>query len=222
MISPGPRGRGSEVATGSDGLDRRLDGRRIGDRCPNVIGPVPRRRRPRAARRRPRASSVQSRTRRRPRQDGRVIDQFAAGGTRGARGRHRDDRGRQSSARPRPRQTTTPTSRTGCHEGRRAQRRPLERARGLAALGRRRSPTGCEAAGHEVVRGADRPRRALDADGGAVDARARRRACSAPTSPSRSCTGPSARTAPSRACSSASTSPTSAPTSSPRRSAWTS
>ena len=48
-------------------------------------------------------------------------------------------------------------------EGRGDPRRALLRARGLAALRRRRSPPACATAGHEVARGADRARRALDA-----------------------------------------------------------
>ena len=70
---------------------------------------------------------------------------------------------------------------------------------------------GLRAAGHETVDVVIEPDGRWLAEGAEVDLRAAAAACSAATSPSRSCTGRSARTGPCRGCSSASTSPTSAP-----------
>ena len=81
---------------------------------------------------------------------------------------------------------------------------------------------GLREAGHEVVEVLiERDGRWTRERRGGRDAR-RPAACSAATSPSRSCTGPSARTARSRGCSSRSTSPTRARACSPRRWRWTS
>ena len=77
------------------------------------------------------------------------------------------------------------------------------------------------AAGHEVLPVTIERSGAWTHDGEALALSPRRRACSAPTPCSPSCTGRSARTAPSRACSSCSTCPTSAPACSPPRCAWT-
>ena len=149
-----------------------------------------------------------------PSQVGRVIDQFPPPGSRAGTGRDGDDHGRQARRRKRRRRGRR-------NEGRGPRRRPLLRARRLAAL-RRRGGAGAARGGARDDRGDDRPRGRLERRRRHGRAGPRRAGCSAPTRSSRPCTAPSARTAASRGCSSGSTSPTSAPTSSPRRSAWTS
>ena len=96
------------------------------------------------------------------------------------------------------------------HEGRGTGRRALLRARGVAGSAARRCARACAQAGHEVVDVLARPRRRLVARRRGGRAARRAAGCSAPTSSSRCCTGRSARTAPSRGCSSCSTCPTSA------------
>ena len=155
-----------------------------------------------------------------------MIDQFPAPGSSAAQGQHGDDLRRQlhraDSAPDHDDDADRPDAAERLSAGRGPLGRPLQRARGLAALGRLGRRRGCSEAGHEVVAVLiDRDGRwTCDGRGGAPGAR--RRPARAATSPSRSCTARSARTARCRACSSASTSPTWAPTSSPRRSAWTS
>ena len=116
---------------------------------------------------------------------------------------------------------------------RRPNRKPARRMRVAVLSGGRSSEhdvslrsgeavaRGLEEAGHEAVRVTISREGAWSCDGAPVELAAAG-ACWTPTSPSPPCTAPSARTAASRACSSGSTFPTSAPTSSPRRSAWTS
>ena len=81
---------------------------------------------------------------------------------------------------------------------------------------------GLREAGHETVEVTIEPRRALDRRGRAGRVRPGRGPARAATRSSLSLHGPAGRTAASRGCSRCSTSPTPAPTSSPRRSAWTS
>ena len=108
-----------------------------------------------------------------------------------------DARGRR---RPRRRRRPTRTRR----EGRRPRRRPLVRARRLAdaAAGRRRRRWPTPATTSATSRSA---RRHLGARRRGARAARRAAGCSAPMSPSRCCTGRSARTARCRACSSSST-----------------
>ena len=94
------------------------------------------------------------------------------------------------------------------------------RARGVDRVG----GLGGGRAGARRARGAtdrDRPRRRVARGSGPYSRSAPGGASRAPTSCSRCCTGRSARTAPCRACSSASTCRTSAPACSRRRCAWT-
>ena len=113
-----------------------------------------------------------------------------------------------------------PPARPRRREGRGPGGRPLVRARGVACQ-RGHGPRRAGRGRPRGPRGHPGPRRHLVAGGGGARRCGPVAACSAPMSSSRSCTARGARTAPSRGCSSCSTSPTSAPACWPARRAWT-
>ena len=146
-----------------------------------------------------------------------MVDQSPDGGRGRRRGQHRGDlrgglRGHRHARSPR---------RRPLREGRGAGRRALQRAPGLARVGRvgpRRPGRG----GPRARGGAARARRPLDERGPRRWRSSRAAGCSAPTWRSRCCTARSARTAPCRGCWSCSTCPTWGPAWRRRRWRWTS
>ena len=218
--TPAPGSRSATASrSSSPRASQKVDGAERGRRSALRRGLDPAGRRASRSRSTAKTTSIQP-------QDGRVTDQFPAPGRqRGERADRGDDLRRR-----------TLTADRADHPDRRRPTRPTHadesrgphRAGAPASMRSRCAPgaavaAGLREAGHEVIEvliARDGRRGAAARRAGRAGAR--RRACSASTSPSRSSTAPSARTARSRACSSASTSPTSAPTCSPRRSAWTS
>ncbi len=160
-----------------------------------------------------------------PNEDGQVLDQSPSAGTRLPRGRGGDDLRRQVQGAADHDHHRPPTSTTQHHPGGCGSRCS---AAGARASTRSRCESGASVADGPAGRGPRgdpgpaRARRALDPRRRARSSCAPGAACSTPRSPSRSCTARSARTGRCRACSSAWTSPTSAPACSRRRSRSTS